>query len=266
MFKSMSNLEQQLYFHLGEKEQRVFTHSDIINILNISLQHARKLASNMVKKNVIERIKPGLFVRIPESVILDKRLYKEDAVLIAARSFDKAFLSYYTALTLSGLAERYTTQLYVTTTDHQRDITYHDITIRFVTVIPKKFFGIKTIEYSNEKINISDQERTVLDVINRPRYGGGWSETISCLKNLEEVNWRTLLSYVKRFNNKTLARRVGYIMDNLENISAPNNILKNIRKFSGKNIYYFDSTKKGTFRSDWNMIIPTKIQEALHAE
>lgn len=261
----MSNLEQRLYFSLGEKEQRVFTIQDIANILEISLQHARKIASNMVKKNVAERIKPGLFVRIPESVILDKRLYKEDAVLIAAKAVDCAFLSHYTSLSILGLSERYTTQLYVTTPQHQRDIVYHEINIRFITVIPNRFFGIKTIKYSNQEIKISDQERTILDVINRPKYAGGWSETINCLQNLENIHWDILLKYIKRFDNKALARRIGYILDNLENILMPTKIKEDIKKFSGKNIYYFDPTKKGVFEHEWNMVIPKKIVEVLHA-
>ena len=50
LFKSMSNLEQQLYFNLGERDQRVLIPKDITNILNISQQHASNLVANMVKK------------------------------------------------------------------------------------------------------------------------------------------------------------------------------------------------------------------------
>ena len=115
---------------------------------------------------------------------------------------------------------------------------------------------MRTIEYSNEKIYISDQERTILDVVNRPEYAGGWGEVINCLKNLENIKWNTLLRYIKRF---------GYMMDNLENISIPTEIKKVIKKYSGKNIYYFDPSKKGVFKREWNMVIPKKIEEVLHA-
>ena len=265
MFKGMSDLEQRLYFYLTEKEQRVFTIQYITEILNISTQHARKIASNMLKKNVIERVKPGLFVRIPESIILNKQFYKEDAVLIAAKVIDHAYFSHYTSLSILGLAERYINKVYVSASIHQRDIIYHDIQIKFIAVIPSRFFGIRTIEYFNEKIKISNQERTVLDIINRPEYAGGWSEIINCLKNLEKVNWNNLSEYIKKFNNKILARRIGYIMDNLENVSLPKKIKMDMKKFSGENVYYFDSTKSGEFTQEWNMIIPKEIQEALYA-
>jgi len=54
-------------------------------------------------------------------------------------------------------------------------------------------------------------------------------------------------------------------MDTLENISLPRKIKKDIKKFSGKNVYYFDTTKQGEFDQEWNMIIPKEIQEALYA-
>jgi len=265
MFKSMSGLEQKLYFYLGEKDQRVFTIKDIAQILNISYAHARNVASDMVKKNAAERVKPGLYVRIPESVILDKQQYTEDAILIAAKSTKKSFFSHYTALTLHGIAERYTTQLYVTTIRHQRDITYHEIQIHFIKTIPNRFFGKTITTYSNEKIHVSTIERTILEIISKPRYAGGWSETIHCLKNIEEINWNKLLTYIKKFNNKTLARKTGYILDNLSNLSLPQSIKKEIQNFSGTNIYYFDTTKKGIYDPNWNIIIPKEVKEVIHA-
>ncbi len=265
MFKSMSGLEQQLYFSLGEKDQRVFTIQDIKKILNISLAHARNLASDMVKKNYTERVKSGLFVRIPESVIFNKQQYTEDAVLIAAKSTKKAYLSHYTALTIHGLAERYTTQLYITTTKHQRNINYHEIKIKFIKTIPEKFFGYKTMIYSNEKIQVSDLERTIIDVISKPKYAGGWIETINCLKNLDEINYKQLISYLKEYNNKTTARKIAYIINNLNNLNPSQKTIEKIKELSGAHDLYFDTTKTGTYNQNWNLIIPEKITETINA-
>lgn len=265
MFKPMSDLEQLLYFKLGEREQRVFTIQDIESMLNISPQHARNLAYRMVKKNVAERVKPGLFVRVPESLILDKKFYREDAILIANKSVKKAFLSHYTALSIHGLAERYAREVYVTSLQHHRDIRYHNVTIKFIRTTPVRFFGTETIDYSNEKITVSDLERTILDTVNKPRYSGGWVETINCLKNIEEVDWERLLSYIIKFGSKVLARRVGYIMDNLEHVSLPPHTKEKIKKWSGRNIYYFDKSKKGFFDKHWHVVVPDEVYEVIHA-
>lgn len=261
----MSGLEQLLYFRLGEKDQRVFTIQDIKKILNVSLAHARNIASDMVKKNAVERVKYGLFVRIPESIILDKQQYTEDAILIAAKSTKKAFLSHYTALTIHGLAERYTTQIYISTTKHQRNIKYHEIKINYIKIIPKKFFGYKTMTYSNERIQISDLERTIIDVISKPKHAGGWNETIKCLKNLDEINYKQLITYFKKINNKTIARKTGYILEKLNNINPSQKIIEEIKELSGSNDLYFDNAKKGIYDQKWNLIIPKNIIEVINA-
>ena len=265
MFKSMSGLEQKLYFSLGEVDQRIFTIQDIKKILDISIEHARNIASDIVKKNAAERIKPGLFVRIPESVILDKKQYIEDAILIGAKATKNSFVSYYTALSLHGLAERYSTQIYITTKKHQRDILYHGNTIKYVQVIPKNFFGYKTINYSNTKIQISDLERTIIDVINKPKYSGGWSETINCLKNIEEINYEKILSYLLKFDNKTTARKTGYLFEKLSNLNPTEKVLKEIKELSGSQDLYFDTTKKGKYDKEWNIIVPKNIMETINA-
>ncbi len=265
MFKSMSGLEQKLYFYLGENDKRVFTIKEIVKILNISYPHARNIASDMVEKNVIERVKNGLFVRIPESVILNKKQYREDAILIAAKSNKKSFLSHYTALSIHGISERYTTNIYVTSTKHQRNIKYHEIFIKYTQIIPKKYFGIKNISYSNEKIKISNLERTVLDVTTKPKYAGGWIETINCLKNIDKINHEKMIKYIKKYDNKTTARKIGYLFDKLDNLNPPKKIVEKIKKFSGSNELYFDKSKKGIHDKKWRLTVPKKIVEIVNA-
>ena len=261
----MSHLEQQLYFSLGERDQRIFTIHDVVALLHISEYHARNLTSDMVTKRAIERVKPGLYARVPESVILDKKLYTEDAILIAAKAAPTAFLSYYTALGLHGLAERFSTRVYVTGPTHQRDITYHEVHITFIKVTQQRFFGITTLGYAHDTVHVSDRERTILDCIARPQYAGGWSECIHCLQNLDDLEWDRLLSYLKRFGNKVLARRCGYLLSSLDNLKLPKTVKKAILGFSGTNFYYFIGLQKGTLDREWNLIVPSYITEALHA-
>jgi len=266
MFQPMSHLEQRLYFALSEKEQRVFTIQDIIGVLNVSSQHARNLAARMVQKNAVERVKSGLFVRIPENVILGKGLYREDAILIADKAVEDTFLSHYTALSLHGLEERYANRVYVTTRRRQRNIHYHDVHIQYITVMPQRFFGMETMSYSNDTIAVADRERAIMDAVNAPRYSGGWSEVISCLRNLEVVDWEKLQSYLVRFGNKSLARRIGYLMEKLKNVSLPEDVKRRMRELSGDSIYYFDRPREGSLDKGWNLVVPDRIRRVLLAE
>ncbi len=119
--------------------------------------------------------------------------------------------------------------------------------------------------YSNEQIQISDLERTIIDVINKPKYAGGWNETINCLKNLDEVNYKQLIAYFKKFNNRTITRKTGYILDKLNNLNPSQKIIEEIKELSGSNDLYFDTTKKGIYDKKWNMVIPETIIGAVNA-
>ena len=113
--------------------------------------------------------------------------------------------------------------------------------------------------YSNEHIQVSDLERTIIDVINKPKHAGGWNETINCLKNLDEINYKQLIAYFKKFNNKTIARKTGYILEKLNNLNPSQKIIEEIKELSGSNDLYFDTTKRGTYSQNWNLIIPEKV-------
>ena len=99
----------------------------------------------------------------------------------------------------------------------------------------------------------------------RPQYARGWNETINCLKNLEKINYKQLIIYLKKFNNITTARKTGYILDNLNNLTPPQKIIEEIQRLSGSNDLYFDTTKKGMYDQKWNLIIPENIKGIIHA-
>jgi len=263
-FKKMSGLEQMLYFKLEEKDQRVFTVKDVTRILNVSSYHARKLVYDMVKKSACERVKPGLYVKIPQTIILRKGKYTEDPILIGSSITKSYFFSYYTALNLHALGQRYTKEVYITSTKHQKDIIYHDCRIRFIRVIPERFFGFKKTEYMHHKIPVASIERTITDVFDRPGYAGGWQEVVLCLLDLETVNWKKLLEYIEIFNEKIMIHRMGYIFEKLQdNINVPEQFIKALKKKTSKNTYYFDEKKKGKYSRTWRIVVPERIMEAV---
>jgi len=263
-FKRLSGLEQVLYFKLEEKDQKAFDIKDVTRILNISLAHARKLACDMVKKGACERVKPGLYVKIPQTIILRKGKYIEDPILVGSIITKPYFFSYYTALNIHGIEQRYTKEIYITSIKHQKDITYHGCRLRFVRVIPKRFFGFKNIDYMHHKIAVASIERTIIDIFDRPEYAGGWQEIISCLLDLEAVNWGKLLEYIEIFNEKIMVHRMGYIFEKLQSaVNVPEQFIRALKKRTSKNTYYFDEKKLGKYSGTWRIVVPEKITEAV---
>ncbi len=260
----MSELEQRLYFSLAEKDRRVFNVKDIVCILDISEFHARNIASSLVKKGAVERIKPGLFSRVPENIIQNKKLYHEDAIMIATMLCDPYYISHFTALVIHGLANRYSDTVYISSPIHQRDLDYHDNFIKFIGVNPERMFGIESRSYFNEEIKVSDLERTLLDIINRPLLSGGWIEVIDSIKNIDEIDEKRLIDHIRKFDNKKTARITGYFLENIDNVELSEKIKNDIGSFSGTNKYYIDRSTGGSLDREWELIVPDNIRRELN--
>lgn len=257
MFKGMSNKEQVLYFRLGGEDQRVFSIADIKRILGTSKPASRNIASSLVRKGAAERIKPGLFVRIPESVILSGDRYREDPILIASSLVKEHYLSHLTAMRIHGISNAYTRTVYITTHIHQRDLTYHDVDIRFVHIDKERMFGMSEVEYFRKKITVSDIERTIIDIIDRPNLSGGWYEVISSLKNIRSIDMDRLVGYLGSFKKRKTARITGFLIQRImENGEVP---IRSIMEISGKSRFYMDKNMKGRLIKNWDLMVPEMV-------
>ena len=170
----LSGIEQKAYFLFEEKNQRVIKLEEVAQALGISRRYASKVLHILTKKNAFEKVKSGLYIRFPASIVINKGFYQEDPICIACILQEPYFLSYYTALRIHGLSQHITKVFYVSNLAKSERINYHENKIQLVRLTPPRFFGITREEYSGQELSVSDLERTLLDVINRPEYSGGW--------------------------------------------------------------------------------------------
>ncbi len=81
-----------------------------------------------------------------------------------------------------------------------------------VTIKKEKFFGFVEAKIHGRNVLITDREKTILDCVEKPKYAGTVEELFDALRNAE-FDENKLLSYVLRFNNKTLIKRLGFISE-----------------------------------------------------
>ena len=257
--EKLSGIEQKVYFLFEERDQRVVRLEEVAQALGISRRYASKVLHALTRKNAFEKVKSGLYIRFPASIVINKGAYHEDPILVAGSLQGEYFLSYYTALYFHAVSQRTTKIFYISNMEKSGQIKYHDNTIRLVRLTPQRFFGVTSREYSGQELSVSDLERTMLDVIDRPAYSGGWPEVIQCLRNARNVDWDKLLKYLLRFKTKSLIQKSGYIFEMLKNeIKTPKVFLNNIRKEVSPNIYYFNKGR-GRLNRRWNVIVDDMI-------
>jgi len=108
---------------------------------------------------------------------------------------------------LHGMTTHPLMRVYVTSSRRRRSKTIHNISYHFIYSKPEHLWGEKSLWVTKqEKVIVSDIERTLLDGFDRPEYCGGLKDVIRALwSKHNEINWQRLLEYAEKFRTK--ARR-----------------------------------------------------------
>lgn len=81
---------------------------------------------------------------------------------------------------------------------------------------PERMFGIQSIWIQNQKINLSDPSKTIIDAFNHPSVVGGIRMSIDLLKSYlksEYQNLNKLFEYALKMKNTAILKRLGYVME-----------------------------------------------------
>ncbi|MFW6159955.1 MAG: type IV toxin-antitoxin system AbiEi family antitoxin domain-containing protein [Acidobacteriota bacterium] len=262
--EKLSGLEQKLYFLLEAENQKVVSAEKAMELLGISRMHAYNLLKNMRRKGALDRVKSNLFVRIPSHIVHDKGKYVEDPILVGKHLTKPYFFSYYSALYLHGLSQQPASHFHLSTTNHIQNVDYYGIVFHPVILTKKRFFGFKVIKYREENVFVSDLERTIVDVMNRPEYAGGYEEVIRSFQDMEKADWKRLLKYIDRMGEKILINRIGFVFDMLEEfIDVADEFLKELEKRLSDNIYYFEKNRKGAYIKKWKIIVDKRLENVI---
>jgi len=263
--EKLSGLEQKLYFLLEAENQKVVSAEKAMELLAISRMHAYNLLKNMRKKGALDRVKSNLFVRIPSHIVHDKGKYVEDPILVGKHLTTPYFFSYYSGLHLHGLSQQPTSHFYLSTTNHVQKVDYHGIVFHPVILSKKRFFGFREIEYGEEDVFVSDLERTIVDVMNRPEYAGGYEEIIRSLQDVENIDWKRLVKYLDKMGEKILLNRIGFVFDILRKfVDTPDEFLKELERRLSGNIYYFEKNRKGSYVKRWKIIVDSRLENVIN--
>jgi predicted transcriptional regulator of viral defense system len=185
----------------------------VAGTLGLSRSQASDTVSRMVTMGLATRIRRGLVLLKPPAEIGTPTL-GEDAYTAALALTDPAqsYLGFYTALHRHGQVIRPAATVFVATTRRRRSRVIGGTRIRYVTIDPKRLFGI---EISNG-LPWSDPERTLLDGLARPEYCGRLDVVVGAFhgygSNLNVERFRT---YLGQYGMTSVAKRGEYVLERL---------------------------------------------------
>lgn len=179
------------------------------------------------EKGWIERLQRGHYLIIPLEAG-PEREWSENPFVIASHIVDPAAIAYWTALHHWGFTEQVPRVTFVQTTRRKKDREILGTLYRFITITPKKLFGLKKEFSGHHSYRITDPEKTVLDCLDRPDLAGGIPEVIKALQDSHRLAWDRIDDYLKRLGSGAVVKRLGFLVESMD-LSIPDREARLVR-------------------------------------
>jgi predicted transcriptional regulator of viral defense system len=220
------------------------------------------------KRGRILLVRRGLYAAVPPGS--SPQTCPVDPYLLASKMAGDSVLAYHTALEAHGKAHSVFERFHYLTKTSARPLVFRSR--RFEGVQPpaalrtkrKEGFGVKTQDRSGVAVRVTSLERTLVDVLDRPRLGGGWEEIWRSLESVEYFDLEAIVEYALLLDNATTIAKVGYFLDrHRETLMVEDAHLEPLKKRRPKRPHYMDRSRRSRGRSvvEWNLVVPAALAE-----
>jgi len=214
--KTLGPISSRLVSTLYEENKAIFKINDAQRILGKGYNETTDLLSELVKRKVISRLKAGKFLIIPQQLgHIEQYLGNWFVAGREVVNSEKYYIAFYSAMHHWGMLTQPLLKIFIATP--RRQIVPYEMRDKlvFVFVNEKSIWGIET-EWitSNERVRISDREKTIVDALTHPEYCGGITEVAKGIWLVrKKIDYQKLKNYIRKHNKNVVAKRLGYILE-----------------------------------------------------
>ena len=264
--KTLGPVSANLISSLYELGKTIFTVNDVENITGLKSNAATNLTSNLIKRNIIARLKYGKYIIIPQEIGGNVRYIGN--WYIAAREIVNSpdyYISHYSAMDIHNMVTHPIVEVFIITPkrENKNRKVIGNTVFNFRYMDAKYIWGVKNVWITrSEQVRVSEIERTIIDCLYSPKYCGGILEIVKGLWiQKEKIDFDKLSHYVVKFNKIVVIKRLGYILESLN--LKDENYLNKLRKRTNNKYYIFDPllTTKETHKNSWKCIANIGHQE-----
>jgi predicted transcriptional regulator of viral defense system len=194
--------------------------------------------------------------------------FRVDPYLVASRLAEDAVVAYHSALQLLGKAHSQSQRLTYLTGRRAKPFSYQDT--EFVPVLvptalrklPDLGGGLREERRQGLTVRVTGYERTMVDVLDAPQYGGSWEEIWRSLEGIEFVDLDFVVEYALRLGSALTVARVGFFLEqHKDELLVEDRHLEALRGRAPTQPQYFERRhrKGGKLLTRWNLIVPELI-------
>lgn len=187
------------------------------NALGLEPAKAARILARWAKQGRIRRLRRGVYAPVPLDSLSGDTTLPNPWVLVP-RVFAPGYVGGWSAAEHWHLTEQIFRDICVFTSRpyRQRRVVIEGTSFLLQRTKPDRLFGLATIWEGSVRILVSDPERTLLDMLDRPSAGGGIRHVESCLlEYLHRANpdLRKLINYGEQLGSGAVFKRLGYLLE-----------------------------------------------------
>ncbi len=250
----------------------VFTHDEYRQFLlsqgTTNPNTQRELLAHHLKKRHIMRIRRGFFASVPTSFRDAIENFPVDPYLVAGRITQDAVIAYHSAFEFHGVSYSLHHQYLYLSDQLIRPFKFNEadfICLPFPRSLSRQQavqFEAISADRQGLNIKVTSLERTLVDVLDRPNYGGGWEEIWKTAAHIPILNLDKVIHYVNLLNNATTIAKLGFFLEYFkEYFGVDEHCLKVLEARKPRGIHYLERGKResGKLLKRWNLVVPSYI-------
>jgi predicted transcriptional regulator of viral defense system len=201
-----------------------FTVEQGVDILRLPVKRVRRLLAYLAERGWLARVQRGLYTTVPLGAV-NPHDWREDPWIIATRAFSPCYIGGLSACEHWALTEQLFRTVIVYSTHRLRTskVERQGTSFWIKTIGRDHMFGTRRLWRGAVPVDVSDPSRTIIDVCDSPRFGGGIRHVAQVLREYftsDMRNDKDLLNYAKLIGSGAVYKRLGYLLEAM-NIEAP---------------------------------------------
>jgi len=241
-----------------------FTAAEAAQAAELEPDRARRLLRHLVAQGWLTRVQRGLYAAVPLEAERPEA-WRVDPWTIAATALSPCYVGGWTALHHWDLTDQlFSTTLVITAKPvarREREIGRARFELRHRPA--SVLFGTRRVWREGLPVDVSDPERTLVDCLDDPSLGGGVRHVSEALAHWHagpRPSHQRLLDYGDRFGNRTVFKRLGFLLealgiDAVELIDACRD-----RVSAGVSLLDPDRPGTGAITTRWNLRVNAAVE------
>lgn len=247
----------------------VFTHQEFAKSASGGGKRSRQTSHNILAHHLstgrLVRVRRGLYATVLRGISPTKAAV--DPYLVATKLADDAVVAYHAALQFHGKA--YSVSQRFTYLTHRRARPFRFRQSEFICVqvpvalrhLPDAGGGIVERRHAGSLVRVTTLERTLVDVLDVPKHGGGWEELWRSLEAVEFFDLDAVVAYALKLRSALTVARVGFFLEqHRDKLMVEDRHLETLHANAPVQPRYLDRRREsGKLVPRWNLVVPQRV-------